>query len=74
LKEIVENNGQLTWNQIANEMRKIFPSKNRIGKQYRERYAHHVQYQGNWRMENHWNQTEIQMLYRKFKERGTKWN
>ena len=69
--ELVNKYGTSNWTIIANEMSLLFKSKNRNGKQCRERWHNHLDPIVN---KNNWTEEEENILFNKHLEHGNKWS
>ena len=69
--ELVNKHGTTNWTIIANELALIYKSKQRNGKQCRERWHNHLDPIVN---KDNWTEEEENMLFNKHLEYGNKWS
>ena len=73
LKELKKYDESNDWSSIADRLNAHFPHKNKTGKQCRERYINHVQYETEANSKAIWSPQEIKQLFVEFEKHGAKW-
>ena len=73
LKELKRQDDSNDWSNIADKLNALFLGKNKTGKQCRERFINHVQYEAEANSKSIWHPSEIPELFSQFLTHGAKW-
>ena len=73
LKEFKRQDDSNDWSSIADKLNVLFLGKSKTGKQCRERFINHVQYEAEANSKSIWHPSEILELFSQFLAYGAKW-